>query len=119
MPLSASSVPAALTTSFPVLELAIMPILEPEPTTNTMHKGTPYPRLTVPLPGCNSTGHPASPLGEPAGALEQDSEESIKSGDPLPPHPPHDVSFTPNNLLKSARSTSNAMEWVLVVQCLS
>jgi len=113
---------AALTTApalLPALELATMPMLEPEPTITTMRKGAPYPRLTIPLPGCHPTGHSPPPPGEPAGTLEQDSEDSIKSGDPLPPHPLHDVSFTPNYPLKSTRPASNEMEWVLVAQCLS
>ena len=43
--------------------------------------------------------------GDPAGALEQDFEESIKSGGSLLPHLRHDVSFMPNYPLRSTQSS--------------
>ena len=45
------SLSAPLSAPLPALELATMPILESKPTTNTMHKGTSGPRLTIPFPG--------------------------------------------------------------------
>jgi len=70
--------PAAVANAFtslptPTLELATMPLLEPKPTENTMHKVAPCPRLTITLPGCY-TSRPTRNLvspGDPARTLEQ------------------------------------------------
>ena len=71
--LPAAAANASTSLPAPTLELATMPLLEPKPTENTMHKVAPCPRLTIPLPGCymsRPTRNLVSP-GDPARTLEQ------------------------------------------------
>ena len=63
-PAALANAPASSSAPLPTLELATIPILELEPTTDTMHEETSYIRHTIPLPGCYPTERPP-PLKNP------------------------------------------------------
>jgi hypothetical protein len=59
----------------------------------TLSTNIPLILVLLPLLGAVPPDAPASLAGDPAGALEHDSEEFIKSDDSLLPHLRHDISF--------------------------
>ena len=120
LPAALANPPVSLSALLPTLELATMPILEPKPTPSTIHEETPYPRLTLPLPGCSMSrpsGRPALPSWSQQEPLNKTPRKSPRTDDSLLPHPYHNISFTPNSALRSTRPASNAIEeGVLVAQ---
>jgi hypothetical protein len=104
LPAALTNAPASSSASLPTLELA-PPCLyssQAKPTKATMHEETPSPCLSIPLPGCymcHLTRRPASPPGDPAETLRRIHQPD----DPLLPHQRHDISFMPNDSLKSTQ----------------